>query len=74
MSSGHYVSKQLNRECEGERFGTEGFPIQCNDNPVFELVHSNGKSIHICEYHLQFYWNAWPPFRDAVRDIWPVEQ
>ena len=71
--SAHYVSKQISdHECEGERFGTDGFPMQCNDTPVFELAHSNGKSLHICEYHIQFYWNAWPPFREAVRDLWPV--
>lgn len=75
MSSGGYVAKKLsNRGCEGERFGAEGVPIQCNDTPVFELVHSNGKSLHVCEYHIEVYWNTWLSFRDAVRDIWPVEQ
>ena len=75
MNSGHYVSKRLsNGECEGERFGPYGFPIVCSDTPVLELVHSNGKSVHICEYHIEFYWNAWPSFREAVRDVWPVEQ
>jgi len=32
---GHYVSKQISHhECEGERFGTKGLPIQCKNNPV----------------------------------------
>jgi hypothetical protein len=75
MSSGHYVSRRIsNKQCEGERFGADGFPSQCADTPVFELVHSNGQSQHICESHIEFYWNAWLPFRDAVRGIWPVKQ
>ena len=24
------------------------------------------------EYHIQFYWNAWPPYREAMRDLWSV--
>jgi len=75
MSSGHYASRRIsNKQCESERFGADGFPSQCDDTPVFELVHSNGQSLHICEYHIEFYWNVWPPFRDAVRGIWPVKQ
>ena len=75
MTSGHYVSQKLSDQaCEGERFGAEGFPIECTDTPVFELVHSNGRSLHVCEYHIEVYWNVWRSFRDAVRDIWPVGQ
>jgi hypothetical protein len=75
MNTGRYVSKKLSeRACEGERFGAEGFPIECEETPVFELMHSSGRSFHICEYHIEFYWNAWPPFREAVRDIWPVSR
>lgn len=37
-------------------------------------MHSIGHSLYICEYHIQFYWNAWTSFRDAVRDIWPVRK
>jgi hypothetical protein len=74
MSASRYLSKKVSqRACEGERFGEEGFPIRCEDTPVFDLLHSNGRSLHVCEYRLQFYWNAWPPFRNAARDIWPVE-
>ena len=60
--------------CEGEKCGSDGFPAQCEDTPVFELMHSNGRTLHVCEYHIQFYWNAWLPFREAVRDIWPLKQ
>ena len=75
MSIGCYIeSKPSNQPCEGKRFGADGFPGKCEDSPVFELVHANGKSFHICEYHIEFYWNAWPPFRDAVREIWPVRK
>src|SRR5215472_8066492 len=59
MSSGYYVSRRIsNEQCEGERFAADGFPLQCDHTPVFELVHSNGRSLHICEYHIEFYWNA----------------
>ena len=36
-------------KCEGERFGNEGFPIKCEDHPVFELVHSSGRSLHLAK-------------------------
>jgi hypothetical protein len=73
MSANLYISRRVSdRACEGERFGGDGLPVRCEDTPVFELLHSNGRALHICEYHIQFYWNAWPPFRNAVRDIWPV--
>src|SRR5262249_18452695 len=73
--NGRYVSRKIsNQQCKGKRFSNEGLPIRCEETPVFELVHSNGQSIHVCEYHIEFYWNAWPSFRDAVRDIWPVSR
>ena len=75
MNAGRYVNKKLSDQpCEGERFGAEGLPIRCDDTPVFQLMHSNGRALHICEYHIQLYWNLWPPFRNAVRDIWPVNK
>jgi hypothetical protein len=75
MNTSRYVSKKLSEKaCEGERIGAEGFPIKWEETPVFELMHSNGRGLPICEYHIEFYWNAWPPFCDAVRDIWPVQK
>jgi hypothetical protein len=62
------------KPCEGETFNAEGFPEKCKDARVFELSHSNGHKIHLCEYHIQCSWSFWPTFRDAVRDIWPVRQ
>jgi hypothetical protein len=70
-----YTSRLISgKPCQGERFGNDGFPQSCSDTPVWELVHSSGRSLHICEYHIEFYWNAWLPFRTAIRDIWPVNQ
>jgi hypothetical protein len=75
MDTGRYISRKVSEKtCEGERFGADGFPVKCEETPAFELMHSNGCALHICEYHIQFYWNGWPPFRNAVRDIWPVKQ
>jgi hypothetical protein len=75
MAAERYTSKTLSStRCQGERFGTDGFPQLCDGTPVWDLAHSNGRTLHICEYHIEFYWNAWPPFRDAVRDIWPVKR
>lgn len=75
MTTGRYTSRKVSeRHCQGERFGDEGPPIKCEDTPVFELMNSSGSALHICEYHIEFYWNAWLPFRNAVRDIWPVEK
>jgi len=55
MSTGRYISRRVSETaCEGERFGADGFPIKCEDTPVFELMHSNGHALHICEYHIQF--------------------
>jgi hypothetical protein len=75
MSIGYYTSRKVSdKSCEGERIGADGFPLSCDETPVWELLHTNGRTIYVCEYHIQFYWNAWPPFRAAVRDIWPVKQ
>ena len=70
-----YTSKTLSdKTCQGERFGKDGFPQLCDDAPVWELLHSDGRTLHVCEYHIELYWNVWPPFREAVRGIWPVSQ
>ena len=38
MNAARYISESLsNQQCEGERFGAEGFAIHCEDTPVFEL-------------------------------------
>lgn len=66
--------KASNRDCEGERFGPNGFRQRCEDKPVFKIHHANGQTLHICEYHVECYWNFWPTFREAIRDIWPVRQ
>ncbi len=73
---GRYASLKVSgAPCEGERFGPDGFPLErCEDAPVFELVHSSGRKLHLCEYHIEIYWNLWQSFRTAVRDIWPVKQ
>jgi hypothetical protein len=63
-----------NHSCAGETFGPDGFPERCKNTRVFELSHSNGQKLHLCEYHIECYWNFWPSFRDAVREIWPVRQ
>lgn len=63
-----------NQPCAGETFGADGFPERCKDTRVFELSHSNGKKLHLCEYHIECYWNVWLPFREAIRDIWPVRK
>ena len=74
MSVDRYTSRRLSHKpCEGERFGKDGLPLSCDETPVWELLHSNGRTLHICDYHIESYWNAWPPFRNAIRDIWPVE-
>lgn len=44
----------------------------CANDSVFELTHANGRTLHLCEYHIECYWNFWPTFRDAIRDLWPV--
>lgn len=69
-----YTSLQVsNSSCEAQAFGPDGFPQKCDEMPVWALEHSSGRKFHICEYHLQCYWNFWLPFRNAVRDIWPVK-
>lgn len=73
MNTGRYTFRRVSEKaCEGERFGADGLPVQCEDTPVFELIHSNGRSLNVCEYHIEFYWNAWTSFREAIRDIWPA--
>lgn len=74
-TAGRYTSINVSDEpCEGERFAPDGFPQKCEDTPVFELVHSIGRRLHVCEYHIECYWNLWLPFRDAIRDLWPVKK
>ena len=73
MNTGRYTFRRVSEKaCEGERFGADGLPVQCEDTPVFELIHSNGRSLNVCEYHIEFYRNALTSFREAVRDIWPA--
>ena len=75
MTTNRYVSRQISdKPCQGERFGADGLPQSCGDTPVWKLVHSSGRSMFICEYHVELYWNIWLPFRDAVRDIWQMAQ
>jgi hypothetical protein len=70
-SNNQYVAvKPSERPCEGLAFDAAGFPEECAEVRVFELRHSNTKKIYLCEYHIQCYWNFWPTFRDAVRDVW----
>lgn len=68
-----YTSIEISeRPCSGETFASNGFPERCTNDSVFELTHANGRTLHLCEYHIECYWNFWPTFRDAIRDLWPV--
>ena len=70
--SGKYITKNISQsECTAQDFGADGLPCQCNREPVWELVHSDGRSFHVSEYHIEVCWNTWLGFRDAVRDLWP---
>jgi hypothetical protein len=72
-SENRYTSIELSEKpCNGETFASDGYPEKCKNTRVSELKHSNGRILHLCEYHIECYWNFWPPFRAAVRDIWPV--
>ena len=68
--AGRYVS---NSEFTAQHFGEEGLPVKCGQTPVWELRHSSGQSIYLCEYHVECFWGVWTRFRDAVRDVWPVK-
>jgi len=47
-----YTSSKVSDEaCQGEKFAPDGFPYPCDDTRVFELSHSNGRKLYICEYH-----------------------
>jgi len=68
-----YVAQKLSeRDCAAQHFDAEGLPQHCSQKPVWELVHSAGQSFHICEYHIEVFWNTWSSFREAVRDVWPL--
>jgi hypothetical protein len=70
-----YISMTVcESQCEGQDFAPDGFPKKCDRSPVWELSHSNGMHIRLCEYHIECYWSYWHQFRDAVRDVWPVRQ
>jgi len=72
---GRYTSLTVNDSpCEAQAFGADGFPKRCDGAPVWKLEHSNGGTFHICEYHIECYWNFWLSFREAVREIWPVKR
>jgi len=50
-----YTSKRLSKKaCDGERFAKDGFPQACEETPVYELDHSNGRTLRVCEYHIEF--------------------
>ena len=69
-----YIEKRISSApCSTQNFGPDGLPCECNQSPVWELVHSSGTSFHACEYHIEVLWNVWLPFRSAVRDLWPVK-
>lgn len=60
--------------CDGETFNAQGVPEKCRETRVLELSHSNGRKLHLCEYHIECYWSFWLTFREAIRDVWPVRQ
>jgi hypothetical protein len=74
MSSGNQYTSiaPTEKHCEGETFASDGYPEKCGNDRVFQLTHSTGRTLHLCEYHIECYWNFWPTFRAAIRDIWPV--
>ena len=75
MTTGRYIQMKLvDKPCEGQLIDQSGLPVACTDERVFELLHSNGKSFHLCEYHIEVLWGVWLPFREAIRDIWPVRR
>ena len=75
MSDGKYaLIRVVDQPGQGKRFDADGLRQKCEDTPVFEPTHSSGRKLRVCEYHIQVYWNAWPTFRVAARDIWPVKQ
>ena len=58
-----YTSSKVSDEaCQGEKFAPDGIPYPCDDTRVFELLHSNGRKLYICEYHTECYWSFWRPF------------
>jgi hypothetical protein len=70
---GKFIGKKISTSvCTAQHFGLDGLPCQCDQDPVWELTHSNGRSFHICEYHIEVFWNVWLSFRSAVRDLWPI--
>jgi hypothetical protein len=72
QTESRYISiKVCNAECSAQHFGSDGLPCQCTETPVWELQHSSGRNVHLCEYHIECFWNMWLSFRDAVRGIWP---
>ena len=69
---GRYVSrKSSDSGCEAKDVGRDGVAEECDRQPVWELEHSNGCHLHICEYHVECYRNYTPAFREAIREIWP---
>jgi hypothetical protein len=67
-----YLTRKISQsDCAAQDFGRDGLPLQCDRKPVWELVHSEGRTFHVCEYHIEVFWNMWLGFRDAVRDVWP---
>ena len=69
-----YTSVKISdKRCEAQHFGADGLPQPCAEDRVFELCHSSGRCIHLCEYHVECYWNFWTSFRNAIREIWPTK-
>jgi hypothetical protein len=73
-SIGRYVScKHAEASCETKETGPDGTAGECDRQPVWQFQHSSGRTLHICEYHIECNRNFWPAFREAVQDIWPVK-
>ncbi|MGA3125642.1 MAG: hypothetical protein ABSD13_02925 [Candidatus Korobacteraceae bacterium] len=74
QTESHYISMTVsNAQCSAQHFGSNGLPCQCNETPVWELLHSSGQSVQLCEYHIECFWNMWPGFREAIRGTWPIK-
>ena len=75
MGGGRYVAMRVSQQdCAAQHFDSDGLPRQCDQKPVWELVHSEGPSFHVCEYHIEALWNVWIGFRNAMQDLWPVNK
>jgi hypothetical protein len=73
MSAAYLSAIRGNLPCSALNVDESGLASACDNTPVWELKHSRGQSVSLCEWHIEFYWNYIPAFRSAVRDVWPLK-